>query len=174
MSTGDFKIRDGKMLMVRLGPMNGQVQVHREGHVAPCRRGIWAFPFPFHDAFFYHHIWERMLPKAFTYPKCPERDEENYDQKYQEWTDKCNAIDYEARDKKLREIMKSNPETKFWYGGGFYSYIKPHKNMADAEWYWYDSHREFIAVAKKHILYHYDGKMPIKYSSDHLQLFIPC
>jgi len=172
MSTGDFKIQDGKILLLRLGPMNGQVQTHRDKFVAPCRRGMWAFPYPFHEAFFYAHQWKKYIPKKFRLPKYPDRDEEDYEAKVNVYLDAKDAIDWDEYEIKLKEIKKRHQPKRFWYGGGFYSYIKPHVNEFDREWYWYESPRDYIAVAKKEIICDYKNK--ITYSNDHMQIFIPC
>ncbi|MFA5025004.1 MAG: hypothetical protein WC503_00655 [Candidatus Shapirobacteria bacterium] len=36
-----------KHIFVRLGPVNGQYQTHREGNTTPAKRGIWAIPIQF-------------------------------------------------------------------------------------------------------------------------------
>jgi hypothetical protein len=102
MSSGDFQISDGKLLMIRLGPMNGQIQTHRGSNAAPFHRGIWAFPYPFHDAFFYCHVWRKYLPKRFIYPVMPEENVENYEQKMIEYNLAVDNFDWKGHDKKCR------------------------------------------------------------------------
>lgn len=172
MATGDFKIRDGKLLMIRLGPMNGQVQRHRNENSAPARRGVWAFPYPFHDEFFYCHVWRKFLPKGLTLPVLPDESSDTYEGEMVRYREQMDEFNWEAHYKKLREIKKAHPPKKFWYGGGLYSPIKPHDHYMDQPWYWYDDPRAYMEVARKHIFANYSTRY--KFSHDHFQVFIPC
>lgn len=159
-------------MFIRLGPMNGQVQVHRALNEAPCRRGIWAFPYPFHDAFFYCHVWNKYLPKALTPPKYPKSDEPNFEELLAQYNQVYDVFDWDAHNEKMKEIRKTHHPKQFWHGGGFYSYIKPSPNETDRLWYWYDNPRDYVRVARKHIIADY--RHGLTYSSDHFQVFIPC
>lgn len=75
---GDFQIKDGKLLIARLGPMNPLKQEHfasswkpasDRGLVGnnrpPVSRGYWASPFGHDDPYLYAHRYEALLPKKF-------------------------------------------------------------------------------------------------------------
>lgn len=142
--------------------MNAQKQVHREGNVAPVPRGIWAFPYPHHDPFFYWHRWEQLLPKKYKNLGRIEDDELR------------NQL-IEERAIKLLEIQKRNRPKRFWYKGPFYSLI-PHTSCHSHTWYLWENAGDWVKAAGKHIWqYHRTGIQlhKLKYSKDHLQIFVP-
>jgi hypothetical protein len=176
-NTGSFRVREGKLLLVRLGPVNGQVQTHRKGNTAPARRGVWAFPHPFHDAFFYWHKWERLLPKRLN---LPYPGEDATPEERDRWRDAMDAV-AEERSARLKEIVRENPLSRFWCDRPFYSHIAPREDMTPAAWHLWDNARDWVAAARKHIWCRdgwerADGSRAVgrfRYSLDHMELFVP-
>lgn len=151
--------------MVRLGPVNAQRQTHRENHLPPVSRGMWAFPFPFHDAFFYFHRWEKRLPKHLSSAAITAE------------TDKARAEAlWDEREAALAKCRKTFRPSKFWHGGPFYSHMARDGTCELGNWFLWDSAKEWVAVARKQILsWQRDGDnlFQVSYSADHLEVFIP-
>lgn len=170
---GKFQIKNGKMKMLRLGPVSGQKQTHRSADgpgftlEAPERRGIWVFPYPFCDAWFFSHRWYDALPKKF-------KKNNPYSSQYQ--ADKFEQWNKEY-DLAMKKVLDNNPIKTFWYSGGFYSLISPngHHNKT---WHYYDNFREWAKLANKSNVYYLNrdnnnNVEKIKYGADALELFIP-
>lgn len=170
-----FVIKNNKMLFWRLGNMNSNKQKHfrtKEGHQPPVGRGIWCFPYPFHDLFFAFHQWEQKLPKEYRHIIGEIKDNSFLD----------NLTDDEARDywkkyeEEITKVKKLYKPSKFWYNGIFYSHISPNHISDYDRWFLWDSVKDWAEIAKKH-LYSYEKfgneLYKISFSSDHLEIFIP-
>jgi hypothetical protein len=162
---------------MRFGPVNARKQHHNSGprdlvtgkrisdgkvperFHTPVSRGYWAFPFPFHDAFFYSHVYRRDLPKKFR---------DNI-----EWSEDT-LKEYQE---KIRASVKRNKAKYIWHDGRFYSRIKPSYDLTDRPWYLYNNSREWVDAARKHLwCWNRWGSEQVwkcNYSKDHLELFIP-
>jgi hypothetical protein len=189
-ATGSFRVRGDTILLYRVGPANAQRQNHnrrpmdmvtgkpREWDAAcgdyadyvrrtPERRGIWAFPFPFHDAFFYHHVWRRQLPKRMREGAV-------------DWR-ALSPDEAEARcaatERKLRDIRNSNPRKLIWHAGPFWSHVRPVGQVGDRTWWRYENPRDFVEAARGGLWSWYPdsrgGVFKTSYSKDHLEIFVP-
>lgn len=72
-----LRYQGGELLFQRLGHLNAVRQdlgwsVER----APARRGIWAFPFPYFDAFYAYHKFDEVLPKKLRRAALQELNEQ--------------------------------------------------------------------------------------------------
>ena len=189
MADFQFQFKKGQLLFWRLGGINSVKQKHwgktvdRYGetillHQPPVKRGLWAFPYPFYDYFFAYGQWTRRMPKKFQNEGKPDFDK---------MTDEEAKAYWEEEKKCMEKIQHDFPPTTFWYGGGFYSHIGPHKAQVDYNnWFWWDNPKEWAIRAKKEIFvvdnYGTTGdttKGNTKtlyfgtYSKDHLEIFIP-
>ena len=189
-NTGSFRVDSGRLLLFRVGPANGRVQTHnacardmrtgerREWDPAggdyadysrrtPERRGFWAFPYPFHDAFFYWHVWERHLPKRFAGGAF------DYDLATEVETDAYNA----ERAVAFREVRRRIKPKLIWHDGPFWSHVRPRGSVGERNWWRYENAREWIDSARGDLwCYNRYGDEPVwksRYSKDHLELFIP-
>ncbi|MFA5489706.1 MAG: hypothetical protein WC284_10865 [Candidimonas sp.] len=185
---GSFEIKNRKMRFLRCGPVNSQKQIHRDGNVAPESRGIWVFPWPFHDAFFYYHRFEAGLPKKYRLAD----DEISWANKFpcQNGCDEntsCNLCNHGV-DKNLINLWSKERQAwidrnrkkmikTVWYNGPIYSRISPMGHVGLFDWYYWDNMRDWIAMARKNIWCYYsygNGKFFKEiYSVDHMELFIP-
>jgi hypothetical protein len=181
-NTGSFQVRDGKLLLYRVGPANGQRQRHNararnlvtgqkdperapsEVRRTPSSHGYWAFPFPFQDAFFYFHVYKQQLPKRL-------RDKDDGGPERTSWTDE-NSADYEAAIKEIKD--RTHPKL-IWYGGPFYSHVKPKHLTVEQNWYRYDNAREWIEAARGDLWTWVNSGSLFRahYAKDHLEIFVP-
>ena len=160
-----MQLRRGQILLCRVGPMGFQRQTHTTGNVAPVKRGIWAFPFGYQDAFFYHHVWSKQLPKRL------QNEALNAIANKEEQAARC-----EEAETKLREIRKREKLKRFWHGGPFYSRIHPSGRFFIKEWFLWNSPKDWAEVASKTLkswMRHGDSLFQIEHSADHLEVFIP-
>jgi len=84
-----------RQLFQRFGPVNGQVQTHREGNTAPCRRGIWAFPRVLHVQSDYYmimrrHIAGNMPKRLVNWDFSVEGGHDSYTVEYDAWMKKMH------------------------------------------------------------------------------------
>jgi hypothetical protein len=186
--TGSFRIRDGRILLVRVGPANAQRQLHNRrpldmrtgqkrqwdgagdysGYIrrTPEHRGFWAFPYPFQDAFFYWHVWHRHMPKtlqdgAFDWDSAAEDGRD------------AHAAACEA---KLREIRRMLKPKHIWHGGPFYSHIRPKGMAGERNWWRYDCARDFVESARGELwtwTRSGDAVWKCNFASDGLEVFVP-
>lgn len=174
-NTGSFQVRDGKLLLYRVGPANGRKQRHNAcarnivtGEKEPERetvshrktpfpRGYWAFPFPFHEAFFYYHVYSRQLPKRL--------------QEHDNWTSE-EIAEHEII---IKAIRKRTRPKLIWYGGPFFSHVKPAYVPIKQDWYRYDNAREWIDAARGELwTWIRSGELfRTAYARDHLEIFVP-
>lgn len=194
---GSFRLKQGKMLFIRFGSANAQRQLHarrpidmatlesREWdveekgayedyhHRPPCNRGIWAFPYPLHDAFFYYHVFRRDLPKKFKDGFRPDLKEMEDEEREAYFAEETKLIERERRAKRARMI---------WWEGPIFSRIQPHPAMPEQPWYLYDSPTEWFEVARKHVVgfsnfdegkLYYGSQVFRRYSCDHFEVFLP-
>lgn len=167
------------MLFWRLGGVNSVKQTHwgkDDSHQPPVKRGVWCFPFPHHDYFFAYHQWESKLPKKYAPYKIGEGRNKMYGIT-ENMTEEEASDWHNERERLLEEIKKRFRPSKFWYGGRFYSHI-PHSGGISQynTWFLWDNVKEWAEVAKKKIWSYnnYNGEVfKIKYSADHLEIFIP-
>lgn len=188
-NTGSFRVVGGRLMLFRVGPANGQAQRHNSaprdavtgervewpedrgeyrdyGRIAPASRGFWAFPYPFHDAYFYHHVWMRHLPKNLRSGSCPEDSVQS-------------NIWWGEHSKALKRIRRTFRPRIIMHEGPFWSHIRPDTAGPDKVWYQYDNAREWVQKARKS-LWRWnpgDNNMPpwkIDYSVDHLEIFVAC
>lgn len=170
----DFTIKNNKMLFWRLGNMNSVKQKHfgKDGHQPPTSRGIWCFPFPFHDYFFAYHQWEQKLPKKFrreigqVWDKCL----------VEGLTDEEAEKFWEERELALKKVKKLFRPTTFWYGKPFYSHISANNDVSYSNWFLWDSVSAWAKVARKNIYLTqiYQGTVyRMEYAKDHMEIFIP-
>ncbi len=188
--TGSFRVRGGSILLYRVGPANAQRQTHNRRPVdmvtgeprewdasrgdyanyvrrTPEPRGIWAFPFPFHDPFFYSHVWRRHLPKRLRDGAA------DWDAMTPEEAEAHGA----ATDEKLREIRRTHPRKLVWHSGPFWSHVRPIGHVGSRTWWRYDSARDFVEAARRELWCWIPdsagGVFKSSYSKDHLELFLP-
>jgi len=173
---GVFRVKGGKMLFNRIGPMSGQVQKNRKERTTPVRKGIWVFPYPFFDMFFAYHQINRFLPKKHRsdsgnkilgIPAGERPDFTNLDDDGNEIRkltveeelelDKKAEEYWEAQEKIEKEYKKKFLKIKtIWWGGEIYSRIPPKSGMASEEWYLYTCPKEFLKAARKSIINKFD------------------
>jgi hypothetical protein len=168
---GIFKMRQGKMLFSRFGPMSGQVQEKRERRATPTRKGIWVFPYPLFDMFFAHHQINRFLPKNARNESAASILDLPTDIKdFSNMDDDGNPIKiltpeedaalekeaeayWEEKEKIQKEYWdKFMKVRKIWWGGEVYSRLQPDKLATPVnDWYWYKKPIDFLKVAKKNL-----------------------
>jgi hypothetical protein len=161
----EFKFNRGRMLFWGVGNINSNKQTHIEGNIPPVSRGLWAFPWPYHDYFFVYQKYEKFLPKKYQAldKLWGTVSQEEYD-----------AL-WEEREKLTLKIMKREHPKTFWYGGGFYSHISPGVSHGE-DWYFWDSVRDWGKVANKQIIFRAKWAgvlLQYPYCVDHLEIFIP-
>lgn len=187
--TGSFRVRDGRILLFRVGPANARRQTHNRcsrdmvtgerkewdpdrGDYAdylrrtPEPRGFWAFPYPFQDAFFYSHVWRRELPKAlrdgaFEWDNATEEE--------------CEAHSL-ARETKLREIKRLLRPKLIWHGGPFYARVRPRGMVGERPWWLYESPRDYVESARGELWTWARDRASVwkcDYGADHLEIFVP-
>lgn len=200
---GFFKVKEKKILLYRVGPANGQIQQHfykpvnvlgnkleNEDDIEnwkksirrpPTRKGIFTFPAPLDDAFYYGHHYDRFLPKKLSnsnpYYLCklygPFRS--NYEKHaLQDVIYPIRDKFFELRSQKYKEIYQREKRKYIWHSGEFYSHICP-KNYIDDErvWWKYDNVSEWVESARKH-LFVYDrffGKVDVDIGF--FEIFVP-
>jgi hypothetical protein len=161
-----FKFKGPALLVTRVGPANAQKQTHNrkgEGNTAPTNRGIWVFPKGWEDAFFYAHVWYRYLPKHLQDSRIREVKDE----------DARRAL-YREQDEKVREIARRMPPKTIAWDRGFYSHIG-YQGQMGGWWYW-ENPKTWAEVARKHLYVRErwgENLLRLRYSSDHLELFLP-
>lgn len=174
-----FFIKDGKILLWRLGGINSVKQKHfgKNGkHQPPERRGLWCFPYPFYDLFFVYHVWEGSLPKKFRHEIGTDRKDSDF---FDKMTDEEAQQYHLEKDRLIKEKRKQIRPSKFWYSGIFYSHISYHGNVDYNKWWKWDDVISWSKIANKHLVSFdsYDKEnfsfTPIRYTRDHLELFIP-
>lgn len=179
-----FKFNQGKMLFHRVGPMSGQVQTHKDGNVAPVRKGAWFFPYPYFDYFFAFQTYERFMPPKLV---SKNRDSFETEEDWEAHLDWLKEEGFAARETWLKEKGSLIPQTRkrpYWWGGVVYSklwdkrYGRPH----DDNWFIYETPKEFAQAAQKTLASYstWDGwREPTKIvagsglSIDHLEVFLP-
>lgn len=164
-----FFLEKNRLVCWRLGNGNSVKQRHFNKmitintlggeHKPPVSRGVWAFPYPFYDYFFAYHQWVSKLPKE-----------------YREFTGNENLKEawWNERELKLNEIQKKFRPIKF-LADSFYSHISEHGKSNYSEWYYWDSPKDWINVAKKHLITWERGSdklYKIDYTKDHLEIFV--
>lgn len=210
---GFFTVRNGHLLLNRCGSANGQIQKHFykpcdiAGNVMkdlkdiedwknsirrpPLRKGIFTFPAPFNDAFYYHHFYEKHLPKNLTINNNPYLNKSVPYGVYRDGTERSyleqeiNDIRsnlFEQRSQAFKKIYNNHKLKKIWYKGPLYSHIAP-KNMVDdmRNWWKYDTVAEWVESARKYVWSYYSfpagsknifcGKINV--DPGHFELFIP-
>lgn len=126
---------DHKLTFHRFGPVNGQVQKHREGNTAPARRGYWAFPtwVPYKRSDHMYYAFHNMTQR---YPKVARKEyrEALYDQgleppEYdtQGWEKKMMTTDTTPYFKWSK--IKLASDTEIW------THLPPKGVVDDREWY---------------------------------------
>lgn len=188
-NTGSFRVEGGRLMLFRMGPANGQPQRHNRAprdmvtgdktewdrsrgdyrehsRIAPAPRGYWAFPYPFQDAFFYAHVWDRHLPKHLRKGTCPEEEPAT-----SEWVAEYHKV--------MKEIRRRERPRIVMHGGAFWSRIQPRHVRQTHPWYRYENAREWVEEARRQLWcwqpgYSKDGPWKANYSVDHLELFVPC
>lgn len=198
-NTTDFKVNKNKLLVLRVGSANGQVQVHRNKPVSlygekliekeeietwrksirrpPVRKGIFVFPFPFHDEYYYHHFFLKQMPKSYIkeketlYSFYKELETDTDFNAYDELLDEL----WKKEDKKLKDIKEKNKQKKIWISGEFYSHVPPKGMVDDGRIWWkYSNVREWIESARRYLFVRLeDGKYHYRYDRGYLELFIP-
>lgn len=165
---GVFKIRNGKMLFSRCGPMSGQIQKNRKKRVTPERKGIWAFPYPLFEMFYAYHQLNRYLPKKFRsrdskilglpsdMPDFSNMDDDGNPIKIltpeEELLVEAQAEEYWDKKQKIEKEYKKKflKIKKIWHGGTIYSRIPPNNQIySEDNWYMYKNPSAFIKIAKK-------------------------
>lgn len=129
------------------------------GHQAPVNKGIWAFPWPFYDAFFTHHKIGAVLPKRFRtndngFPMSDEWYDvdpgekivwrkETFGEKesfypYNSVTGEAlYAADryWEEQEKWCKQnLSKVLPIKKFWFKGDLYCKLDKHGRYLGEDW----------------------------------------
>ncbi len=177
LAKGRFSIRAGAILLVRCGPINHRTQQHfykkppltdetrlMGTNLPPVGRGMWAFPFGYHDAFFYYHVWEARLPKRLN-PKLIVKIED----------DAARESLWAEHEEKMKIIRKKIPLHQFWWSKGFWTRFN-NKTTSVNGWYWWDSPRDWARVAKRELVKfdrYKDQIITYNYAVDHLELFLP-
>lgn len=177
-----FKRKGLSGLFRRFGPLAAQKQTHRESYVAPYRRGIWAFPYPYFDMWFASHNFNKYMAKKFDRINESKPEFELFES-CDEWIRACDiheaeqlALEEEYKEKVAkiyRQLMKT-----FWYKGRVYGRIAPRGCGGKNGWYCYESVPEFFKEARKHLVSYWGGGER-KFvagrglSMDHLEVFLP-
>lgn len=147
------KIRNGQVLFQRFGFLNPvhQGKWKSKGR-APARKGIWAFPWPSGDIWYFGwHKWDEVLPKHLR------KNAEDDLIRGQEWWDE--------RDRwiktKGRQVMWIK---KFYYGGEVFTHLD--QDGKSVGWGCWNRMPvlEYVKAAKK--------REP-GYGTDELEVFIP-
>lgn len=188
-STGSFRVLDGKILLFRVGPANARRQRHNrcprdmvtgerrewdEGQgdyadysrITPEPRGLWAFPYPFQDAFFYHHVWRRELPKRFR--------DGQFD--WEAATEEEQDAHVAADEAEVRAIRRRMRPKLIWHGGPFYSHVRPKGAVGERRWWRYERARDYVEAARGELWTHVregDHLWRSRYGRDHLEIFVP-
>jgi hypothetical protein len=153
-------VRAGAIKLERMGSLSWRDQhTGRYADRAPEPRGIWAFVFPYYDAFFTWHKWEEVLPKHLLDSRLqalledestPRADIEQLHLGRDEWI------------KSHRDIMKLR---RFWWEGDIYARFDQYgKNISSSAWHLMPV-SVFEAAARKVEPKNY-------WSSDHMEVFI--
>lgn len=203
---GGFRVRNKHILLYRIGSANGQKQLHfnspvsidgkkltdpveienwKKSYRRPLtRKGIFTFPAPLDDAFYYSHHYNRFLPKYFKNhvyntnrkgygPFTPDYPSQELDDYIQKEID----IFYEEKEKKYKEIIKREKKKLIWYSGKFYSHICPKNLINDGRVWWeYNNVAEWVDSARKYLnFYYWDNGFQGKFKTDKgdFELFIP-
>jgi hypothetical protein len=182
-----FHFSNTSILLWRMGGINSVKQAHwnkkvlkapvmGDGepelvllHQPPVKRGLWCFPYGFHDYFFSWRQWELRLPKRFQKEALEKM---KWDEMSNEEAEAFHAEKAHA----LKKIQLANPPKKFLYSAGFYSHISRHNQVNYDDWYFWDNPKEWARTANKHIFVterYNDTVFTASYSADHLELFIP-
>lgn len=200
---GSFKTSKGSILLLRVGSANGIVQKHKSKPLnidgskiedpddieiwkksvrrPPERRGFFAFPYPFDDAFYYYHQYEKLLPKIYQ-RKSLEQNWNKTDEDFatvEEWYNFVEARDafFEERNKELKKVISRHKQKKIWYKGHFYSHICPKNQVDDGRVWWrYENVNDWVKAARSKLWCYTNwgsGCFKINYDIGHLELFIP-
>lgn len=195
----DFRVQKNKLLVLRVGSANGQLQKHRNKPIKlsgekitdeyelevwkssirrpPTRKGIFVFPFPFHDEFYYYHYFLKQVPKSLLreedalFSLCEDLESVEDKDAYRELSDEY----WTKKDSKIKEIKKTNKQKKIWLSGEFYSHIPPKGSINDGRSWWkYNNVREWIESARRYLFVRLeDGRYHYRYDRGYLELFIP-
>lgn len=170
---GVFKLKRGKMLFSRFGPMSGQVQENRHRRPTPTRKGIWVFPYPFFEMFYAYHQINRFLPKtvrgesgaAILGLPTDIKDFSNMNDDgtpvkiltpEEELALEKEAEAYWAEKNKIEEeyLERFAKVKKIWWGGEIYSRLQPNPQSQPIgdDWYWYKKPIDFLEVARKNLI----------------------
>lgn len=181
--------KEGRILLVRLGPMNAQTQTHMnqpETNQPPVSRGMWAFPFGHVDPWFYNFKYQEFLPKRLR--------QEEIDRAYP-WVDvlalpisqreagKAQMAEREKllveRQAKLDHFINHPPNNyrpkQFWHKGGLWSRLSHHPGEKSTRgWYYWDNPKDWARAAKKSLVGYAgdDRKQLMRFSKDHLEIFV--
>ena len=203
-SRGFFKVRNNRLLVTRIGAASGQIQRHfykpvgidgnplseKEAEdwkdsirVPPTRKGIFTFPSPMDDMYYYVHAYRRWLPKK--YKNLPSWDGassiEDLDEREKYIQDRDQF--FKEYNEKFKEVVKSNKKKHIWVGKPFYSHICPKGLFDDGRAWWkYDNVSDWVASARKYIWCYYGWRNlknenvfggKIRYDVGHFEIFIP-
>lgn len=172
MGKGDIEMRQGFLKFHRAGNLTFIDQSHFPH--APAKKGLWAFPYPFFDKFFVYHKYDDFMPKRLK-------------------TRNLSAIQMseiaEEREEWIKKHGKNFLKPKiFWYSGYLYSRMIgtgcPENIDEDGDDEYSGTAWNLMHTSDlyKHIKSgggdrgweFIDGeKRLIRYSIDHLEVFIP-
>jgi len=153
-------VRAGAIKLERMGSLSWRDQrTGRYADRAPEPRGIWAFVFPYYDAFFTWHKWEEVVPKRLLDAriKALVEDESTPDEVLERL-----HLNRDEWIKSHRSVMKLR---RFWWEGDIYARFDQYgKNIASSAWHLMPV-SVFEAAARKVEPKNY-------WSSDHMEVFI--
>lgn len=167
---GGVEIRQGYLKFHRAGNLKFIDQSHWTH--APAPKGLWAFPYPFFDEGYICHKYNDHVPKHL-------REKEGYSLSLDEWEEREKWV--------IEHGLKILKPKKFWYSGYLYSRMsgmgQPHgidENGDDEDAYvsWSFMHTSQLYKLLKSggdrgWEIHDNQKKIVRYSVDHLEVFIP-
>jgi hypothetical protein len=125
-----FRFKNGAILLHRVGPMNAQRQIHES---APCRRGVYAFVWPFFDPYFvWHQLDLYYVPKRLTYDTIDKLwiEKKEDEAKLRGVERSAWELEHKVR---IKRLMRPK---KIWWNKPFWSRIPP-KHELDTNKHWY-------------------------------------
>lgn len=154
MSIKRYQFKNGRLKVQRIGPLNPQRQknyrlgdknwdgkLRGKNRRAPENRGLWAFPYPYFDAYFASFQYDMALPKKFRRQSINELHQEmqaitggqaSHPQyaAYDEALTKLYAELHEYTDS--ASFKKKMQVREFWVSGSVYTHIG--RTNTDSEW----------------------------------------